>query len=140
MNKISLIIWREYLTRVRKKSFIIMTFLGPVLFAALIVVPGWMAQVEDKEVSEIAVVEYDANQQPVPDSLQFFRDVIPDKENIKFTYLNNARLPDILRAFEATEYDFSVAKPYFRRQGNFGRVLLPETPQPGNGSSYFQID
>ena len=82
-----------------------MTFLGPVLFAALIVVPGWMAQVEDKEVSEIAVVEYDANQQPVPDSLQFFRDVIPDKENIKFTYLNNARLPDILRAFEATEYD-----------------------------------
>jgi len=31
MNKIRLIIWREYWTRVRKKSFLIMTLLGPVL-------------------------------------------------------------------------------------------------------------
>src|SRR5688572_5420097 len=35
MNKVSLIIRREYLTRVRKKSFIIMTILGPVLFAGI---------------------------------------------------------------------------------------------------------
>jgi len=105
MNKIGLIIWREYLTRVRKKSFIIMTFLGPVLFAALIVLPGWLAQMEDSDVKEIAVVEYNSNNQPVPASLQFFRNVIPNKENIKFTYLNNARLPDVLKAFEATQYD-----------------------------------
>jgi ABC-2 type transport system permease protein len=105
MNKIGLIIQREYITRVRKKSFIIMTIIGPVLFASLIVLPGWFAQVEDKEVLEIAVVEYDANNQPVPDSLQFFRDVIPNKENMKFIYLNNARLPDILKAFKATQYD-----------------------------------
>jgi ABC-2 type transport system permease protein len=105
MNKISLIVAREYLTRVRKKSFIIMTIIGPVLFAALIVVPGWLAQVEDKEVKQIAVVESDANGNPVPDSLQVFRNVIPDKENIKFIYLNNARLQDILKAFKATKYD-----------------------------------
>ena len=35
MNKVSLIIKREYLTRVRKKSFIIMTILGPLLFAGI---------------------------------------------------------------------------------------------------------
>ncbi len=105
MNKIGLIIGREYLTRVRKKSFIIMTLIGPVLFAALIVLPGWFATMEDKEVREIAVVEYDANGQPVPDSLQFFRDVIPNKENIKFTYLSNARLPDVLKLYDAAHYD-----------------------------------
>lgn len=105
MNKIGLIIRREYLTRVRKKSFIIMTFLGPVLFAALIVLPGWLAQVEDREIKEIAVVEYDAINQPVPDSLQFFRDVIPNRENMKFTYLNNADLPSVLKAYEASQYD-----------------------------------
>ena len=33
MGKIRLITWREYTTRVRKKSFIIMTILGPVLIA-----------------------------------------------------------------------------------------------------------
>ncbi len=35
MNKILLIIQREYLTRVRKRSFLIMTLLGPLLVAAL---------------------------------------------------------------------------------------------------------
>jgi ABC-2 type transport system permease protein len=105
MNKIGLIIGREYLTRVRKKSFIIMTLIGPLLFAALLILPGWFATMEDTEVKEIAVVEYDINGQPVTDSLQFFRDVIPDKENMKFTYLHNARLTDVLKLYEATQYD-----------------------------------
>ncbi len=105
MSKISLIVRREYITRVRKRSFIIMTIIGPVLFAALLVVPGWLAQVEDKDVKVIAVVETDINGQPVPDSLQFFRDVISNKENIRFTYLNNIRLPDVLKTFDATQYD-----------------------------------
>lgn len=36
MNKTSLIIQREYLTRVKKKSFIIMTLLGPLLMGGFI--------------------------------------------------------------------------------------------------------
>ena len=40
MNKIGLIIRREYITRVRKRSFIIMAILGPILFASLMVVPA----------------------------------------------------------------------------------------------------
>lgn len=105
MSKIALIIGREYLTRVRKKSFIIMTILGPLLFAALIVVPGWLATVESSEVQEIAVVEYDAFDQPVPEEKQFFRGVIPDRHNYKFIYLDNAKLPTILKAFDAVQYD-----------------------------------
>jgi ABC-2 type transport system permease protein len=105
MNKIALIIGREYSTRVRKKSFIIMTILGPVLFAALIIGPAWLTTLEDKDVKEIAVVEADANGQPVPDSLQFFRDIIPNKENIKFTYMGSVRLTDILKAFNETQYE-----------------------------------
>ena len=38
MNKILLIIQREYVTRVRKKSFIVMTLLVPALFAAMFAV------------------------------------------------------------------------------------------------------
>ena len=37
MNKIKLIIQREYLTRVRKKSFLLTTFLVPVFFIAMYV-------------------------------------------------------------------------------------------------------
>ena len=36
MKKILLIIQREYLTRVKKRSFIVMTILGPLLMAAII--------------------------------------------------------------------------------------------------------
>lgn len=37
MNKIWLIIKREYLTKVKKKSFLVMTILGPVIFGAIII-------------------------------------------------------------------------------------------------------
>lgn len=43
MNKIWLIIKREYLIRVRKKTFIIMTILGPILMAAIIILPTYLA-------------------------------------------------------------------------------------------------
>ena len=46
MNKILLIIKREYLTRVKKKSFIVMTILGPILLAALFIVPVYIAEME----------------------------------------------------------------------------------------------
>lgn len=42
-NNTFLVIKREFLTRVRKKSFIIMTVIGPVLFAAMMLVPIWLA-------------------------------------------------------------------------------------------------
>jgi ABC-2 type transport system permease protein len=56
MNKIGLIIEREYLQRVRKKSFLIMTFLGPVLFAAVMVVPAWLASRDSSE-SRVQVLD-----------------------------------------------------------------------------------
>ncbi|MBN4051487.1 ABC transporter permease [bacterium AH-315-M05] len=56
MNKILLIIQREYLTRVRKKSFIIMTIIGPLLFAALMIVPVWLA-LQETDVQSIKVVD-----------------------------------------------------------------------------------
>lgn len=40
MNNLSIILKREYLTRVKKRSFLIITFLGPLLFAALMIAPS----------------------------------------------------------------------------------------------------
>ncbi len=42
MNKIRLIIWREFITRVRKASFLIMTILGPVLIAGGITLAAYL--------------------------------------------------------------------------------------------------
>ena len=57
MSKIGLIISREYRNRVVKKSFLWMTFLTPVLMAALIVVPIWLASIKDDEDRVVAVVD-----------------------------------------------------------------------------------
>lgn len=48
MNKIILVIKREYLSRVQKKSFIVMTILGPILMAALFIVPIYISQMTDE--------------------------------------------------------------------------------------------
>ena len=40
MHILGVIIGREYTTRVKKKSFIILTFVVPLLFAALCIVPS----------------------------------------------------------------------------------------------------
>ncbi len=94
MSKIGLIIKREYVTRVRKRSFIVMSILGPLLFASLMVVPALIAMSEDQEVKRIAVV----------DSSHLFMNVIPETEYLKFDYLHNARLNDIKRTYSAGGY------------------------------------
>ena len=57
MSKISLIIKREYSTRVMKKSFIILTFLTPILFAVMIAVPLWLSSIKDSTKKHIVVID-----------------------------------------------------------------------------------
>jgi ABC-2 type transport system permease protein len=52
MAKLWTVIKREYLERVRSKWFLIVTFLAPVFFAALFIVPTWLAA-RSKATSEI---------------------------------------------------------------------------------------
>ena len=55
MNKIFIIIQREYLTRVKKKSFVIMTLLTPLLMIAIIGAPVWLSGINDSGVNGIEV-------------------------------------------------------------------------------------
>jgi ABC-2 type transport system permease protein len=57
MSKIQQIIEREYMSRVRKKSFLILTFLVPVLLLALIFVPFLLSTMNGSEVKQVAVAD-----------------------------------------------------------------------------------
>lgn len=57
MNKLGLVIQREYITRVRKKSFIILTLLMPVLMVTLSLVPLWLSTLNDGSEKNIAVID-----------------------------------------------------------------------------------
>jgi ABC-2 type transport system permease protein len=95
MNKIFLIIKREYMTRVRKKSFIIMTLLAPVLMGCLFLVAGLTMTTKDKNVKKIAVVD---------DNGVAFRNVISDLKDAKFEYLPGTKLDDLKRTFDKAGY------------------------------------
>jgi len=57
MNKILLIVSREYFTKVKKKAFWIMAFLGPVFFALTMIVPLWLGM-QKEEKKTIQVVDH----------------------------------------------------------------------------------
>ncbi|MDG1262058.1 MAG: ABC transporter permease [Flavobacteriales bacterium] len=58
MNKVILIIKREYLSRVKKRSFIVMTLLGPILFAGLMIAAVFVTQADSVK-HKIMVVDDD---------------------------------------------------------------------------------
>ena len=57
MSKLTIIILREFTTRVTKKSFILLTVLMPFLFAALVFVPMWLGQLSGDEQQKIVVID-----------------------------------------------------------------------------------
>ncbi len=56
MNKIILVIQREYVTRVLKKSFWVSSLLAPVLITVIYAIPIWLAM-KDKEVKKVAILD-----------------------------------------------------------------------------------
>ena len=56
MHKVFLVIQREYLARVKKKSFLVATLLTPLIFPAIMAIFVWIA-VEEKENQSLRVIE-----------------------------------------------------------------------------------
>ncbi len=101
MRKIFLIIQREYLTRVRKRSFIVMTILGPLLMAATIIIPIYLAT-QTNESKTVAVI----------DETGIFYEKFKDSENIRFHYLVS---------------DIGSAKANFNKSGDDALLYIPKT-------------
>jgi ABC-2 type transport system permease protein len=95
MNKISVIIKREYVTRVRKKSFIIMTILAPVLMAAIIILPTVFMMNQGGEFKKIAVIENNSD---------LFKGVIKNTKEAEFIYLDNVKVEDLQKTFVSDGY------------------------------------
>lgn len=94
MNKSILILKREYLTRVKKKSFIIMTLLIPLMMAALTILPTYLAMMDDKEERTIAV--YD------PTSL--ILNQLESNEFTKFHYIPQQEFQELTKNFKSGKY------------------------------------
>lgn len=94
MHKIWLIIKREFLTRVRKKSFLLLTLLIPILFAAITVIPIIIA-IKGEDHKRIAVI----------DESRLFRDQLSDDKGIYFKPLELVKIDTFKRKY--SEYGYS---------------------------------
>jgi ABC-2 type transport system permease protein len=112
MGKISLIIKREYITRVRKPAFIIMTILGPLLFGLITVAPVLLAQVSDEE-KVIAV----------SDASMLYFSALKEKETekIKFVYLDPKVLSQTLKDLDKSNY-YAVLDIPITMQGDYNQI------------------
>lgn len=102
MNKIWLIIHREFSTRVRKRTFIIMTILGPILSAGVFILPAYLATLPKDDKVIIVLDE--------PSLLSFDR----GKSNLKFQYL------------PPKEFDLQSAKEFYKKTGHYGLLYVPD--------------
>ncbi len=57
MSNLKLIIKREFIARVRNKTFVVMTFLSPLIFVGMISLITWLATLNNDEVREVALFD-----------------------------------------------------------------------------------
>jgi ABC-2 type transport system permease protein len=99
MNKILLIIQREYVTRVAKKSFIIMTILAPILIGLMYAAIGWAAlsSIEQKKIEVI-------------DDSNLFKGKFKTNDQFKFDFVSG-EFNSIKSNFDKSGYDVLVHIP-----------------------------
>jgi ABC-2 type transport system permease protein len=94
MDKLKLIIAREYLTRVKKKSFILATLLTPFAFVLFFVVIGFIFKYQGEEIKRIAVI----------DKGGILKTPLKDENNLFFTKVTED-IESLKTNFETSNYD-----------------------------------
>ena len=84
MNHLSLIIKREYINKVRNKSFIIMTFLSPLIFVGIFALVGYLSSINNDNIRTISIVDQSGV------LAKNFKDTATEK----YTVLNNMSIDD----------------------------------------------
>ena len=99
LRNINIIIGREYMTRVKKKSFILITFLTPILFALMCSLPT-LIMIFGKD---------DAKTVAVSDESGIVAEALTDAELYKFRPVSVAELDSLKSNFGECEYDVLMA-------------------------------
>ncbi len=97
MNHLPLIIKREYLTKVRNKSFIVMTFLSPMIMIALFALVAYLSQINSNQDRNITIL----------DETGLFKDVLTNSEHLTYLYLNDMSLEEAKETFN-TKDDYGL--------------------------------
>ena len=128
MNKIGLIIRREYFTRVKKRSFLIMTFLGPLLIAAVYIVPILLAMRADNEKRTIAVI----------DESHLFEQQFVNTKNLTFFRLDNIPIDTAKKMVQEGTFDIALYIPMTETFPPPNAVVFSERQVPMSVESHIK--
>lgn len=103
MNKILLIIGREYLVRVRKRSFLVLTFLVPLLIAGMYGLIFYLAINRDNL--------GDKKKVQVMDPSGIFQKSLKDSKNLVFSYSEGNDLNALKSELKGKKFDFILNIP-----------------------------
>jgi ABC-2 type transport system permease protein len=92
MKHLGLIITREYLNKIRNKSFVVMTFLSPLLMVALISVVAYLSSMNNDTIKDIKVL----------DQSGYFGHLFEDRQQLRFEILPDMELDQAKTLAEAT--------------------------------------
>lgn len=101
MGKLSLIIKREYLAKVRNKSFVVMTFLSPILMVGMVVLIVYLTKINDNEIRTIGILN----------ESNYFSTDFQGTESTSFV-----KFKDI---------DLQAAKDSIQKMGFYGLLYIP---------------
>ena len=90
MNHLSLIIKREYLTKIKNKSFIIMTFLSPLIMIALISIVAYLSQLNNDKKRTISIL----------DESGLFSETFKNTGNTTYNYISNSTVREAKAFFK----------------------------------------
>ncbi|WP_397363369.1 ABC transporter permease [Olleya sp. R77988] len=116
MNHLPLIIKREYLTKVRNKAFIIMTFLSPLIMIGLITVVAYLAQMNNNKERQISIL----------DQSSLLQEVFVDTDNTKYTFINN-------------DVTLENAKTIVQENGNYGLLHIKKMDSLSDAKDSFRF-
>jgi ABC-2 type transport system permease protein len=95
MRNLKLIIAREYLAKVRNKTFVIMTFLSPLIFAGMVALIAYLSMLNAEDSKNIAVHSAGGH----------FLELLRDSEGVHFVDYSNLSLEAAKDSTRAKDYD-----------------------------------
>jgi ABC-2 type transport system permease protein len=93
MKHLGLIITREYLNKIRNKSFVVMTFLSPLLMAFLISAVAYLSNVNNDAIRDIKVLDHSG----------WFVEQFDNRDQLRFEILPDMDLAQAKTLAQATE-------------------------------------
>ena len=103
MGHLGLIIEREYLNKVTNKSFILATFLTPLIIVGFSLLIGYLTSVNNDAVKNISVV----------DQTGYFTSSLTDSDDLNFHFINDFNLEEA-KLISKTKFDYGLLFiPYY---------------------------